>query len=245
MKTFISMTIKGALCLALGLSVSVAQADKQDDEIAKVRAELAKMIPSATTAEIKATPAESVYRLSLGGNFAYAYVSGDFVLIGDLYNTVNQENLGEIAQAEFLNTFEEKMIVFGAKDAKRYMTVFTDIDCGYCRKLHQEVAALNQAGVKVRYVAFPRAGVGSESYNKYVSVWCNEDKQKALTDAKAGRAVASATCDNPISDSYDLGRQFGVSGTPTIVFDNGGRAPGYMPAEQLLLRMGVSEEGAE
>lgn len=246
MKKLVTLATVSALIGALVFSNSAiaAKGDKQKAEIEKVRAELSKMIPPAETAEIIATEAKGVYRLEVQGSFAYAHVSGDFVLIGDLYNTETKENLGDIAQAKYLDSYKDKMIVFGPKDAKRYITVFTDIDCGYCRKLHQEVAALNDAGVQVRYLAFPRAGVGSESYNKYVSVWCNDDPQKALTDAKAGVAVATATCDNPISDTYSLGRQFGVNGTPTIIIDDGTRAPGYMPSEQLLQRMGVALGGA-
>ncbi|MBX2848899.1 MAG: DsbC family protein [Acidiferrobacterales bacterium] len=239
-----------ASLLVANSQVFADKGDKESTDIKKVRAELSKMIPAANTADIESTKAENVYQLSFGGNFAYAYVSGDYVLIGDLYNSVTKENLGEMAQAKYLDDHEDKMIVFGPKDAERYITVFTDIDCGYCRKLHQEVAALNEAGVQVRYLAFPRAGVGSASYDKYVSVWCSDDQQKAMTDAKAGRSVGDAKCENPITDSYNIGREFGVNGTPTIVFDNGGRAPGYMPADRLLTAMGVatqssSEDGAE
>lgn len=245
MKKFVSLAVASAFVgsLFFGSSTFAANSKKQEAEIEKVRTELAKMIPPAETAEIIATEAKGVYRLEVQGSFAYAHVSGDYVLIGDLYNTETKENLGELAQAKYIDGFKDQMIVFGPKDAERYITVFTDIDCGYCRKLHQEVPELNAAGVQVRYLAFPRAGVGSESYNKYVSVWCNDDPQKALTDAKSGRAVANATCDNPISDTYALGRQFGVNGTPTIIMDNGTRAPGYVPSAQLLQRMGVNVVG--
>lgn len=246
MKKFVSLAAGFALAgtLLLNGAVLAADSDKQKAEIAKVRAELSKMIPPAETAEIIATDAKGVYRLAVQGSFAYAHVSGDYVLIGDLYNTDTKENLGEIAQAKFIDGYKDKMIVFGPKDADRHITVFTDIDCGYCRKLHQEVPELNKAGVQVRYLAFPRAGVGSESYNKYVSVWCSDDPQKALTDAKSGQTVASATCENPISETYSLGRQFGVNGTPTIIIDDGTRAPGYVPSAQLLQRMGVSVDAA-
>ncbi len=242
MKILVSLALTGALLFA-GASHG-AEGDKKDPNIAKVRAELSKMIPAADSAEIISTDAQGVYRLGMQGSYAFAYVEGDFVLIGDLYNTSTKENLGDLAQAEYLKgamvDYEDKMIVYGPKDAKRHITVFTDIDCGYCRKLHQEVPELTKAGVQVRYLAFPRAGVGSESYKKYVSVWCNDDPQQALTDAKAGKSVASATCENPITDTYNLGRQTGVNGTPTIIFDDGRKAPGYLPSDQLLARMGIS-----
>lgn len=247
MKKLATIVMAGAFLFAG--SGYAADASNEDANIEKVRVELSKMIPSATDAEIVGTKADGVYRLGLQGSYAYAYVAGDYVLIGDLYNSKTKDNLGEVAQAEFLSgeldSFKEKMIVFGPKDAKHHITVFTDIDCGYCRKLHQEVPELTKAGVQVRYLAFPRAGVGSESYKKYVSVWCNDDPQKALTAAKSGEYVEPATCDNPITDTYNLGRQSAVSGTPTIIFADGTRAPGYLPSAQLLARMGVGQDGAE
>jgi len=235
-------TILAALAL---LILSPVQAQDKGD-IDKVRAELVKMIPQAAQAEIVASPAAGVYRIQVQGNYAYAYVEGDFVLLGDLYNTETQVNLGDQAAAEQMATrlkevSTDQMIVFGPENPKRHITVFTDIDCGYCRKLHREVPELTAAGIQVRYLAFPRAGVGSASHNKYVSVWCNENQQTALTDAKAGNTVASATCDNPIEETYKLGREVGVRGTPTIIFDDGTVAPGYIPSPQLIERLGLSE----
>lgn len=231
--------------LALSLTVFVTQADEKAD-IEKVRAELIKMIPVAGDAEIIAAPVQGVYRIQIQGNYAFAYVDGDYVLLGDLYDTKEKVNLGDKASAERMATLIEnvstdQMIVYGPEDAKRHITVFTDIDCGYCRKLHLEVPELNEAGIQVRYLAFPRAGVNSESHKKYVSVWCNDDQQAALTDAKAGKTVASATCDNPIESSYNLGREVGVRGTPTIIFDDGTITPGYIPSKQLIARLGLTE----
>jgi len=131
------------------------------------------------------------------------------------------------------------MIVFGPDAPKRYITVFTDIDCSYCRKLHNEVAELNEAGIQVRYLAFPRAGIGSKSHKKYESVWCNDDQQTALTSAKSGASVPSANCTNPVAETYKLGQEVGVRGTPTIIFDDGTVAPGYVPAKDLIKRMGL------
>ena len=131
------------------------------------------------------------------------------------------------------------MIVYGPENPKRYVTVFTDIDCGYCRKLHNEVPELNAAGIQVRYLAFPRAGIGSNSHNKYVSVWCNDDPQASLTKAKSGRPVAKATCENPIAETYRLGQQIGVRGTPMIIYDDGKITPGYLPSKELIKRLGL------
>ncbi len=226
-------------------SLFVSADDKnQAADIEKIRAEITKLIPRAADAEIIASPIDGVYRLKVQGSFAYVYSDGDFVLIGDLYNTKDQVNLGEQAasarMADLVNgTAENQMIKYGPENPKRFVTVFTDIDCGYCRKLHREIPELNKAGIQVRYLAFPRAGVGSESHKKYVSVWCNADSQQALTDAKAGKAVPSATCDHPITDNYKLGQEVGVRGTPTIIFDDGTIAPGYVPHQQLIKRLGL------
>jgi thiol:disulfide interchange protein DsbC len=236
------ITVFAAFFAVLGSAVSLA--DEKTD-IEKVRVELQKMIPQAASAEIVAAPVKGVYRLQLQGNYAFAYVAGDYVLVGDLYNTKSQVNYGDQASSERMASLlndvpTSKMIVYGPENPKRYMTVFTDIDCSYCRKLHNEVPELNAAGIEVRYLAFPRAGIGSASHKKYVSVWCNDDQQTALTTAKAGGTVAAASCDNPIEESYKLGKQVGVKGTPTIIFDDGTVAPGYLPSATLIERLGLS-----
>jgi len=215
-------------------------------DIARVRKELSKMIPQVSEAEILATDAQGVYRMGLEGTYTYVYSHGDFLLLGDLYNTDLKVNVGDqVRNAQMASLIEavptSKMIVFGPKDAKRHITVFTDIDCSYCRKLHNEVPDLVKAGVQVRYLAFPRAGVGSGSYKKYVSVWCSDDQQDSLTTAKSGGSVPAASCDNPVTESYQLGQQVGVRGTPTIILDDGTVTPGYLPHSELLKRMGVTD----
>lgn len=243
-------TLGSALLGLFIFTSSIAVADKHaDDEqgnIDKVRLELIKMIPQAANAEIIASPVAGIYRLQVQGNYAYAFVDGDYVLLGDLFNTKDGVNLGDAAATERMARLiesvpESKMIVYGPEKPKRYITIFTDIDCGYCRKLHREVPQLTEAGIQVRYLAYPRAGVGSDSHKKYVSVWCNDDQQTALTDAKSGKDVATAGCDNPIEETYNLGREVGVRGTPTIIFDDGTVTPGYLPPEQLIAQLGLSE----
>ena len=241
LKTLLSVAAISVLFSSVSLS---SEKSSVADSVEKIRAELVKIIPPAKDSEIIATDAENVFRIDIQGTFAYAYVDGDLVLIGDLLNSKTKANLGDLASAEIMaskiaNVPVEKMIVYGPKDAKRHITVFTDIDCGYCRKLHREVPELNAAGVQVRYLAFPRAGVDSESYKKYVSVWCNADQQASLTSAKSGGSVANATCNNPIAENYNLGQDVGVTGTPTIILDDGRVTPGYMPFAALLDTMGV------
>jgi thiol:disulfide interchange protein DsbC len=133
------------------------------------------------------------------------------------------------------------MVVFGPDDAERSITVFTDVSCPYCVKLHREVPELNEMGIRVRYVFYPRAGKGSGAYNAMVSVWCAEDQQAALTAAKFGGEVEPATCDNPVDEHLALAREFGLRGTPAIVTDSGRLIPGYAPAKQLAAQV-FSEE---
>jgi thiol:disulfide interchange protein DsbC len=126
------------------------------------------------------------------------------------------------------------MVVFAPEKTKHTVTVFTDIDCPYCVRFHQQVPELNENGVKVRYLAFPRSGVDSAAYRKAVSVWCAEDRSRAMTDAKAGRNVPEKSCDNPVGEHFETGRALGITGTPTLVLDNGKVVPGYVPTNQLI-----------
>ena len=132
------------------------------------------------------------------------------------------------------------MIVFGPEEAKAFVYVFTDVDCYYCQKLHQEVPALKELGVEIRYLAYPRAGVGSPSYRKIASAWCAEDPNISLTALKAGEQIPDNVCENnPVAEQYMLGGQLGVSGTPALVTESGKLLPGYMPADKLANALGL------
>jgi thiol:disulfide interchange protein DsbC len=100
--------------------------------------------------------------------------------------------------------------------------------------MHQEIASYNDKGIEVRYLAYPRAGVGSESFNKAVSVWCSDDPKDAITKAKRGEEVPTKQCENPVKDQFELGQQMGVRGTPSLVLESGQMIPGYVPADRLV-----------
>ena len=153
-----------------------------------------------------------------------------------------------LAEAKRETVRKDLMAAVDSKDAwvfkpagktKAVVSVFTDVDCGYCRKLHAEVPRLNELGVEVRYLAYPRAGIGSASYNTIVSAWCADDRGTALTDAKAGKTIAAKTCVNPVAEQFQLGQEVGVTGTPAIVTDSGKLLPGYMPADVLAQTLGL------
>ena len=128
---------------------------------------------------------------------------------------------------------EDSMIVFAPKKVNHTVTVFTDIDCGYCRRLHTDMAGYNDKGIRIRYLFYPRAGIGSESYNKAVSVWCADDRKQAMTQAKAGQPVAPKTCENPVDEHYALGQAMRLQGTPALILESGETVPGYVPPDKL------------
>jgi thiol:disulfide interchange protein DsbC len=163
---------------------------------------------------------------------------GRYMLQGELVDVEKRVSLTEPRRRQVTRTVidtlgEDKMIVFKPEKVKHVVTVFTDIDCGYCRKLHNEMDQYLEAGIEVRYMMFPRAGAGSESYKKAVAVWCAEDRNGAMTDAKNGKAIEMKSCDNPIDQHMDLVRQLGARGTPFIVLEDGSTQPGYVPAKRL------------
>lgn len=181
------------------------------------------------------------------GDQIYSVEGGKFLLTGDLYSVEGQEltnlteqgrNQDRLAALEALNPAE--VVSFAPESETRAVIyVFTDIDCGYCRKLHAEIEQYTERGIEIRYLAFPRAGVGSPSYDKYVSAYCGADQQASLTAAKAGASIPDASCANPIAAQFELGRAMGVTGTPSMILDNGQMVPGYVPAPELAAQLGL------
>jgi len=174
----------------------------------------------------------------LGNTLYYATNDGKYIMQGNLIELATRTDLTEERmkgiRKDLLGKVDEKdMIVFSAPEERHVITVFTDIDCGYCRKLHKEVGDFNKRGISVHYVAFPRSGLNSPSFKKAVTVWCSEDRNDAMTRAKNGEDLAEVTCDNPVGAEYQLGQQVGVQGTPAILLEDGSLLPGYVPAERL------------
>ncbi|MHB1371676.1 MAG: thioredoxin fold domain-containing protein [Pseudomonadaceae bacterium] len=197
--------------------------------------------PDLPIEAIAESPMSGLYQVQLkGGRQLYASADGQFVLQGFLYRFQDGRAVNLTEQAQSQSVAREidaipasEMVVFAPKNPKTHITVFTDTDCGYCQKLHSEVPELNRLGVEVRYVAFPRQGMGSHGANTLTSVWCAKDRQAAMNLAKARKDVPQASCDNPIARQYALGRLIGVQGTPAIILADGQMIPGYQPAPQL------------
>ena len=183
------------------------------------------------------------------GPTLYVTADGSYFVMGDMFQSLpgGFVNIAEKARegdrATAMAALEvSDMIVFApkAQPSKAVINVFTDVDCYYCQKLHNEVPDLNRVGIEVRYLAFPRAGVGSASYNKIVSAWCADDQQTAITKLKRRENIAEKLCEqNPVKDQYMLGQKIGVSGTPALVTEQGRLMPGYVPTLQLAQALGV------
>ena len=199
-----------------------------------------RLIKDPNKASVEPAPIAGLYEVMVGADVFYVSADGRYLLMGDIREAKTGKNITDNKREQFrrevLNTFdEEKMIVFAPeKETKHTINVFTDVDCPYCAKFHNEVPKLNEAGIKVRYLAFPRAGVGSKTYKTMVSVWCAKDQQQALTDAKARKEIEPAECDNPVEEQYELGQRIGINGTPAMVLSNGELVPGYVPAPRLI-----------
>ena len=182
------------------------------------------------------------------GPVVYTSVDGKYFVHGEMFavqgkSFVNlSEQRGNADRAKAMAAVKtEDTIVFKSKGpAKAVISVFTDVDCGYCQKFHKEVPALNALGIEVHYLAYPRAGIGSESYQKLVTAWCAKDRQSTLTRYKNREAVPISTCaKNPVAAQYELGERIGVNGTPSLVTAKGELIPGYVPADELAERLGV------
>lgn len=234
--------IKYVVAFALAYS-SFVSADE-----AEVRKNIAKALPAVALESVEASEIKGVMRVTtVNGEVLFVSDDGKHFIAGDLYaiNGDRIENISEkhreTARAEKVSSIKaDKKIVFPAKgETKARIAVFTDIDCGYCRKLHREVPAMNDMGIEVSYLAYPRAGFGSDSYGKYVSAWCAEDKLGAMTLAKNGKSIPAKNCDNPVDEQFRLGQAIGISGTPAIVLEDGRLIPGYLTADKLGKALGI------
>lgn len=208
-------------------------------ELEKARTNISKLFENINSNDIQDSPIPGVYQVSMPPRIYYVSANGRYVINGDLFDAVANKNLSQGVRnkstAEAINAVkEDSMISFGKKGFKHTITVFTDIDCGYCRKLHHEVKKYNELGIRVRYLAYPRAGIGSASFKKAEAVWCSKDKAKAMTEAKNGKTLSNEKCANPVQAHFELGNALGVRGTPAIILENGELIPGYSPAAQLL-----------
>jgi thiol:disulfide interchange protein DsbC len=214
-----------------------------------VVAKLKKAMPQIEVASVAESSIPGLYEVAVVGNgIIYMSEDGNHFVAGDMYRLEDQgvtnvtEKKQEGQRAELIGQLDEKeMIIFPASGKeKAEITVFTDIDCGFCRQLHAEVKQYNDLGITVRYMAYPRAGYGSNSYNKYVSVWCADDQNAMMTKAKQRQQVPAKKCQNPIQKQYLTGQALGVNSTPNIFLESGQLIRGYVPARELAVQLGLN-----
>ena len=241
------MLLRAAALSLLFAGTFAGAAHASEAEIAKLRAELQRAFPEVSSATIRPSPVGGIYEVEHNGDVLYMSADGKYLILGDVIELKTRTNVTRAKReqrvAAALNAVgDQNMIVIGPKDAKRTLTVFTDVDCPYCAKLHQEVPELNRNGVRVRYLLYPRGGIGSETYRKSVAVWCAEDRIKAVGIAKAGGKLEMKTCANPVEQHFKLGMQLNIEGTPAVFLDSGRQVGGYVPAAKLLAAMGVKDD---
>ncbi|HKU16358.1 MAG TPA: DsbC family protein [Steroidobacteraceae bacterium] len=236
--------LAGVLAAVVCGSVLAAEpAGKQPDP----RAAIAKKFPDVKVEDVKLSPIPGVYQVPLGADVAYVSSDGRYIIAGDLYEIDTRTNITEqgraAARAKLLGKLDERdMIVFSPKDVKYTITVFTDVECGYCRKLHSQIDQLTKLGVRVRYAAYPRAGPNTDDWHKMEQVWCAKDRQAAITQAKLGQQVKADNCGTtPIGKQFQLGEDLGVRGTPAIFTRTGDYIGGYLPPADLVKAVEESE----
>lgn len=226
---------------ALAQGLSSSQID-ETPEVALIRSVLLNTQPGIDIQAIVPSPIDGLFEVRIqNGQAIFASSDAEYFLPSDMYQATTDGlvNLGEGRRNEIRldlisSVDEADMIIYPAEgEAKSTLTVFTDVDCPYCQRLHSEIEQLNEYGITIRYLAFPRSGLDEVTYPKMVSTWCAENRNLIFTTVSRGAAVPEADCDNPVADQYQLGRLVGVTGTPTLVFEDGSIVPGYVPADDL------------
>ncbi len=239
--------------VALIISVSLASGAQETKAVTPLTADAEANLKSALSSSIglnilsvKVSPLPALVEVVTDQGMFYASTDGKFLVQGKLYgignaNVVNhtEESLAQVRIAG-IKKFEKDMIVYPAKNEKHVVTVFTDITCGYCRKMHKQMDEFNDKGITIRYMAYPRSGVKdrtgqlSQGFRDLRSIWCHENPNEAMTKAKLGSSVAQRICDKPVEAEFNFGRQVGVNSTPSIIFENGFMIPGYKEPSALL-----------
>ena len=209
----------------------------------RVRNVLKGLNPAIRVDSIEPSPVRGFHQVVAGGQVVYVSDDGKYLFQGELMDVAARRNLSDDAltkvRGEVLKTLPlaDRIVFSPTGTPKHKVVVLTDIECGYCRKFHNDIGEYTKRGIQVEYLAFPRAGLGSPDYRKMVSVWCADDRKKALTDAKNDRAVPSKTCKTPVDMQYNAGVRMGLEGTPMILTTDGQFLGGYLPPDALRQRL--------
>lgn len=253
MKTLIPSKRVMARLAAAALTIGVAGSAWAEEGLDKVKESINKAWqtakPGIVINSIEKTEIPGIYKVSVGpSSNIYSTADGANFIVGDLFRVQPDKitNVSEEARngdrAKAVASVEDKdLVIFPAKgDKKARLYVFTDVDCYYCQKLHQNMAKMNDLGIEVAYLGYPRAGIGSGAYKKIASAWCSKDRNDALTKLKNRQEIPENVCEgNPIAEQYNLGRQIGLSGTPALVLEDGELIAGFLEPEALAQRIGL------
>lgn len=237
--TVIRLTVTAAAIFAFSWAVA-AEGDARLDE---VRQRVGEMFDMIDPGDVKASPVEGWYTIQKGSVVAYISGDGRYLLQGDMIDLDQQVNLTEVARTDARRDLmaaitDDQFITFSPAEVKYSVSIFTDTECTYCRRLHSQIEDYMAQGIEVRYLLYPRNGPASRAWNTAEDVWCATDRQNALTMAKLDRKFDTATCDSSaVQRHYVIGRDVGLSGTPAIVLDDGTLIAGYVPPDQLAIRL--------
>lgn len=229
--------------LGAGLALVAGHALAVDAQVTEtITTALHKLVPGAKVQSIEKAPMGDMYVVVASGQVVYVSADGKYLLHGSLYDLATRTDLtaarmDKVRKAAIAAIDPDQMIEFAPRDARYHVTVFTDIDCGYCRKLHSHMEEFNKEGIAVDYLFYPRTGIGSHSYDKAVSVWCADDPKLAMTEAKEGQEPKPLKCENPVTKDFMLGQRLGVTGTPTIIAADGSVIGGYLSPPQMLQQL--------
>jgi len=232
-----------AIVAATFFVAALAQAAEEDAALQDVRAKISAMFESIDPQNINGSPIEGWYTIQQGPIVAYVSEDGRYLLQGDLIDLDLQVNLTEQSRSTARRDLiaavsDDEAILFSPVEIKHSVTIFTDIDCTYCRKLHAQIDQYLEQGIQVRYLLYPRNGPASKSWSTSEDVWCANNRSQALTAAKLDRKFETSKCDaSMISEHYGVGRDIGLSGTPAIVLDDGSLIAGYLAPAQLSMRL--------
>lgn len=224
---------------AAGLAATPGIAADDPAELQRVRETVATLFTGIDEDDIFASSIDGWYTVRKGAIIAYISADGRYLLQGDLIDLEGQVNLSEQdrnnARVKMMSTVsDEATIVFTPDTVRHRVSVFTDIDCTFCRRLHSQIEEYMDEGIEVRYFLYPRSGPASESWVKAEKVWCSDDRNEALTLAKQDKTFESRECDSSIvSSHYAMGQDVGLRGTPAIVLEDGTLFSGYLPPKQL------------
>lgn len=201
-----------------------------------------KKIPEIQIDKIEDSELNGFVKVIYGTDIFYVSEDGKYLIYGELVDLNKNKEIWDLTEEtrkklrlEYLSNIDkDSMIIYKPKKSKTFVTVFTDVDCGFCRKLHKQINDLNKKGIEIRYLAFPRSGPDTESFDKSISVWCADNKKEAIKLAMSGDTVPQKTCDSPVKQHFELGLKMRITGTPTLIFADGTMVSGYMPTENLI-----------